>query len=89
MGQIPSSWRLAECADRVYPRDLSPLREKLARAAADAPLTAPGMAYGHRAYDQTPHPDVRAMARRAAQPLHRPLPRPRLLPDSRLTRISL
>jgi hypothetical protein len=45
-----------ECADRVYPRNLPLLRAKLARAAADAPLTAPGMAYGPPAYDQTHAP---------------------------------
>jgi pimeloyl-ACP methyl ester carboxylesterase len=45
-----------ECADRVYPQSLQVLRAKLARAAADAPLTAPGMAYGPPAYDQTHAP---------------------------------
>ena len=45
-----------ECADRVYPRSLPLLRAKLAKAAADAPLTAPGMAYGPPAYDQTHAP---------------------------------
>lgn len=42
-----------ECADRVYPHSLNELRKRLAKAAADAPLTAPGMAYGPPAYDQT------------------------------------
>lgn len=45
-----------ECADRVYPKSLPLLRSKLAKAAADAPLTAPGMAYGPPAYDQTHAP---------------------------------
>jgi pimeloyl-ACP methyl ester carboxylesterase len=45
-----------ECADRVYPRSLPQLRTRLARAAADFPLTAPGMAYGPPAYDQTHAP---------------------------------
>ena len=45
-----------ECADRVYPRGLPELRTRLARAAADFPLTAPGMAYGPPAYDQTHAP---------------------------------
>jgi len=42
-----------ECADRVYPHGLGELKRRLAKAAADAPLTAPGMAYGPPAYDQT------------------------------------
>ncbi|GAA3451261.1 alpha/beta hydrolase [Dactylosporangium matsuzakiense] len=45
-----------ECADRGYPRDLGQLRTRLAKAAADFPLTAPGMAYGPPAYDQTHAP---------------------------------
>ncbi|MEJ3744111.1 alpha/beta fold hydrolase [Actinomycetes bacterium KLBMP 9797] len=45
-----------ECADRVYPKSMATLRAKLAKAAADAPLTAPGMAYGPPAYDQTHAP---------------------------------
>jgi pimeloyl-ACP methyl ester carboxylesterase len=45
-----------ECADRVYPQSLSQLKTRLAKAAADAPLTAPGMAYGPPAYDQTHAP---------------------------------
>ena len=45
-----------ECADRVYPRSLTELRTRLARAASDFPLTAPGMAYGPPAYDQTHAP---------------------------------
>jgi pimeloyl-ACP methyl ester carboxylesterase len=45
-----------ECADRVYPASVPLLRANLARAAADAPLTAPGMAYGPPAYDQTHAP---------------------------------
>jgi pimeloyl-ACP methyl ester carboxylesterase len=45
-----------ECADRVYPRSRSQLRSRLARAAADFPLTAPGMAYGPPAYDHTHAP---------------------------------
>lgn len=45
-----------ECADRVYPRSPHELRTRLARAAADFPLTGPGMAYGPPAYDQTHAP---------------------------------
>jgi pimeloyl-ACP methyl ester carboxylesterase len=45
-----------ECADRIYPRSRHELRARLARAAADFPLTAPGMAYGPPAYDQTHAP---------------------------------
>ncbi len=45
-----------ECADRVFPNSVALLRAKLARAAADAPLTGPGMAYGPPAYDQTHAP---------------------------------
>jgi len=45
-----------ECADRVYPRGLTELKKRLAKAATDAPLTAPGMAYGPPAYDQTHAP---------------------------------
>ena len=45
-----------DCADRVYPSDLNELRTRLAKAANDAPLTAPGMAYGPPAYDQTHAP---------------------------------
>jgi pimeloyl-ACP methyl ester carboxylesterase len=45
-----------ECADRVYPNDLAELRARLAKAANDAPLTAPGMAYGPPAYDHTHAP---------------------------------
>jgi pimeloyl-ACP methyl ester carboxylesterase len=45
-----------ECADRVYPRGLTQLRNRLARVAADFPLTAPGMAYGPPAYDHTHAP---------------------------------
>jgi pimeloyl-ACP methyl ester carboxylesterase len=48
-----------ECADRVYPRSLSQLRTRLARVAADFPLTAPGMAYGPPAYDHTHAPVCR------------------------------
>jgi pimeloyl-ACP methyl ester carboxylesterase len=45
-----------ECADRVYPANIGELRTRLAKAAADFPLTAPGMAYGPPAYDQTHAP---------------------------------
>jgi pimeloyl-ACP methyl ester carboxylesterase len=45
-----------ECADRRYPRGLPELRARLAKVAADFPLTAPGMAYGPPAYDQTHAP---------------------------------
>jgi pimeloyl-ACP methyl ester carboxylesterase len=45
-----------ECADRVYPGGLPRLRTRLAKVAADFPLTAPGMAYGPPAYDQTHAP---------------------------------
>jgi pimeloyl-ACP methyl ester carboxylesterase len=45
-----------ECADRVYPASYARLRTQLARVAADFPLTAPGMAYGPPAYDQTHAP---------------------------------
>ncbi|HEX9999611.1 MAG TPA: alpha/beta fold hydrolase [Actinoplanes sp.] len=45
-----------ECADRVYPRSVPELRARLAKVAADFPLTAPGMAYGPPAYDQTHAP---------------------------------
>ena len=45
-----------ECADRVYPPGRRQLRARLARAAADFPLTAPGMAYGPPAYDHTHGP---------------------------------
>ncbi|GAA0579997.1 alpha/beta fold hydrolase [Paractinoplanes ferrugineus] len=45
-----------ECADRVYPPGLPQLRARLAEVAADFPLTAPGMAYGPPAYDQTHAP---------------------------------
>jgi len=45
-----------ECADRVYPPGLSVLRARLAKVAADFPLTAPRMAYGPPAYDQTHAP---------------------------------
>lgn len=45
-----------ECADRVYPPGLPRLRARLARVAADFPLTAPRMAYGPPAYDQTHAP---------------------------------
>jgi pimeloyl-ACP methyl ester carboxylesterase len=45
-----------ECADRVYPPGLGRLRTRLAKVAADFPLTAPGMAYGPPAYDQTHAP---------------------------------
>lgn len=45
-----------ECADRVYPRGPAQLRTRLAKVAADFPLTAPGMAYGPPAYDQTHAP---------------------------------
>jgi hypothetical protein len=45
-----------ECADRVFPPSRSLLRANLAKVAADFPLTAPGMAYGPPAYDQTHAP---------------------------------
>ena len=45
-----------ECADRVYPPGLPQLRTRLAKVAADFPLTAPRMAYGPPAYDQTHAP---------------------------------
>jgi pimeloyl-ACP methyl ester carboxylesterase len=45
-----------ECADRVYPPGLPQLRDRLAEVAADFPLTAPRMAYGPPAYDQTHAP---------------------------------
>jgi pimeloyl-ACP methyl ester carboxylesterase len=45
-----------ECADRVYPPSRRRLRARLARVAADFPLTAPRMAYGPPAYDQTHAP---------------------------------
>jgi pimeloyl-ACP methyl ester carboxylesterase len=45
-----------ECADRVYPPSLQELRTRLAKVAADFPLTAAGMAYGPPAYDQTHAP---------------------------------
>jgi pimeloyl-ACP methyl ester carboxylesterase len=45
-----------ECADRVYPRSVPRLRARLARVAADFPLTAPRMAYGPPAYDHTHAP---------------------------------
>ncbi len=45
-----------ECADRVYPPGRSRLRARLAKVAADFPLTAPRMAYGPPAYDQTHAP---------------------------------
>jgi pimeloyl-ACP methyl ester carboxylesterase len=45
-----------ECADRLYPPGLPQLRKRLAKVAADFPLTAPGMAYGPPAYDQTHAP---------------------------------
>jgi pimeloyl-ACP methyl ester carboxylesterase len=45
-----------ECADRVYPRGRTELANRLAKAAADFPLTAPGLAYGPPAYDQTHAP---------------------------------
>src|SRR5690349_6575955 len=45
-----------ECADRIYPPSRHRLRARLARVAADFPLTAPGMAYGPPAYDQTHAP---------------------------------
>ncbi|GAA2659821.1 peptidase [Paractinoplanes durhamensis] len=45
-----------ECADRVFPAGLPQLRARLAKVAADFPLTAPRMAYGPPAYDQTHAP---------------------------------
>ena len=45
-----------ECADRRYPPGLAQLRARLARVAADFPLTGPRMAYGPPAYDQTHAP---------------------------------
>ncbi|MFC7534778.1 alpha/beta hydrolase [Actinoplanes sp. GCM10030250] len=45
-----------ECADRLYPSSRRELRTRLAKVAAEFPLTAPGMAYGPPAYDQTHAP---------------------------------
>lgn len=45
-----------ECADRLYPPGRHQLRARLAAAATDFPITAPGMAYGPPAYDQTHAP---------------------------------
>jgi pimeloyl-ACP methyl ester carboxylesterase len=45
-----------ECADRKYPPSRNLLRANLAKVAADFPLTAPDMAYGPPAYDQTHAP---------------------------------
>jgi pimeloyl-ACP methyl ester carboxylesterase len=60
VGQSDAAFNAAnvsvECADRVYPPGLPRLRARLAAVAADFPLTAPRMAYGPPAYDQTHAP---------------------------------
>ncbi|MEU4242337.1 alpha/beta fold hydrolase [Actinoplanes sp. NPDC026619] len=45
-----------ECADRLFPASRTELQARLAKVAADFPLTAPGMVYGPPAYDQTHAP---------------------------------
>ncbi|GIF19943.1 pimeloyl-ACP methyl ester carboxylesterase [Actinoplanes tereljensis] len=45
-----------ECADRVFPPGMRQLDSRLSEVAADFPLTAPRMAYGPPAYDQTHAP---------------------------------